>query len=277
MDNEKYLKYGLELDKIVEHEEDGSIDYNGDVNLQSMCLTEIPFKFRVVNGIFDVSNNNLTDLTGSPIEAISFICNNNKLTSLEHSPSIVHTGFSCANNKITSLEGCPKSVGRDFICNNNKLKSLYGIPQQDLEFLDCSYNQIETLQYIPKTISQHLDCSHNLIFTLEHGVERVGTFLINDNCLYSLRGCPSMIGYLAYEYLMYKQNVKKQLYNYIFDCSNNYITHLNIGPKDIYGDFACGGNSQHFEPEYIKTYINVKGKYATTSNQKRKFSVNNRG
>ena len=34
--------------------------------------------------------------------------------------------FMCDNNKLTSLEGCPKEVGGDFHCSDNKLRRIEG-------------------------------------------------------------------------------------------------------------------------------------------------------
>ena len=78
---------------------DGSYDVDGNVRLQYMNLTEIPFKFNKVTG--------------------HFYCNNNELTSLKNSPIYVGMDFVCFKNNLTSLEGCPKEVGGDFYCDHN--------------------------------------------------------------------------------------------------------------------------------------------------------------
>lgn len=46
--------------------DDESIDFNGDVHLNHLDLTHIPFKFNKVNGSFDCSYNNLTSLENCP-------------------------------------------------------------------------------------------------------------------------------------------------------------------------------------------------------------------
>ena len=58
--------------------DDGSIDVLGHMNLSSLYLTKIPFKFRNVSG--------------------SFWCNINQLTSLEGAPNSVGGIFNCSNN-----------------------------------------------------------------------------------------------------------------------------------------------------------------------------------
>ena len=77
------------------------VNVDGDVNLTSKKLTNIPVKFNNATG--------------------SFSCNDNKLASLEFCPETVAGSFYCGRNNLTSLEYCPKTVHGDFYCNNNKL------------------------------------------------------------------------------------------------------------------------------------------------------------
>jgi hypothetical protein len=89
---------------------DGTIDVNGDVKLSSRLgfMTQLPVKFGKVSG--------------------DFICNVNKLTTLEGCPNYVEGDFRCEINDITSLEHCPKYVGGRFGCSNTtSLTTLKGI------------------------------------------------------------------------------------------------------------------------------------------------------
>ena len=90
---------------------DGSIDVYSSVKLSHMNLINIPLKFRKVSGNFLCNNNKLTSLEGSPIECGDFYCCNNKLISLEGGPLKVNGNFDCTNNKLISLEGAPKYFG----------------------------------------------------------------------------------------------------------------------------------------------------------------------
>ena len=100
--------------------DDGSIDVNGDVNLNNKKLAKIPFKFRNVSGSFCCNDNRLTSLEGSPNTVGGyFYCYNNQLTSLEGAPNTVGGNFCCNDNQLTSLEGAPSSVGGEFYCFNN--------------------------------------------------------------------------------------------------------------------------------------------------------------
>ncbi len=77
--------------------QDGSIDVNGNVNLSSLELTELPLKFNRVSGYFS--------------------CSLNKLTSLEGCPSYVGGDFYCSWNELTSLDGYNLPYDK-LICNN---------------------------------------------------------------------------------------------------------------------------------------------------------------
>ena len=104
---------------------DGTIDVNGDVNLDYYILTELQLKFNKVSGNFNCSVTGLTTLDGSPKEVGGvFYCYKNKLTSLEGGPIKVSGNFDCGDNKLTDLKGSPKEVGGNFYCHNNKITSL---------------------------------------------------------------------------------------------------------------------------------------------------------
>ena len=78
--------YGIQNYTISE---DG-IFVDGLVDLSSMHLKVIPYKFHTVNGSFNISFN--------------------ELTSLKNSPDIVRGNFNCNYNKIKSFEGAPRIV-----------------------------------------------------------------------------------------------------------------------------------------------------------------------
>ena len=111
------------------------LGYNGDVVLTNRknyetkeSITNIPFKFKTVNG--------------------NFICRDMGLTNLTNAPDTVTGNFDCANNNLQSLTGAPKQVNGEFNAANNKITSLEGIPassggitlrQNDISSLDISY------------------------------------------------------------------------------------------------------------------------------------------
>jgi len=131
---------------------DGSIDVDGDVNLDNRGLDKLPLKFGKVSGNFDCSDNDLITLEGSPQSVRGyFICSNNKLETLEGCPQSVGWGFYCYSNNLISLEGGPQSVGGYFNCIFNQLKDLYGFP----EFFDYIFyysgNPVEEILDLFKT------------------------------------------------------------------------------------------------------------------------------
>jgi hypothetical protein len=110
-------KFGIQNYTI---NEDGTVDVNGDVNIDDMTLSRIPFKFGKVTGNFYCSDNSLTSLEGSPREVGgSFYCSDNKLKDLKGSPIEVDKGFFCYANKLNSIEGMPIEIGGDFNCRYN--------------------------------------------------------------------------------------------------------------------------------------------------------------
>ena len=101
--------------------EDGSIDVNDNVWLNSKGLTELPLVFNKVNGDFNCSGNQLTTLKGCPRWVGGyFYCDFNDLTSLEFSPEYVGGSFGCTDNDLTDLVGSPKEVGGYFYCASNQ-------------------------------------------------------------------------------------------------------------------------------------------------------------
>ena len=124
-------KYGIKNWSI---NKDGLVDVNGNVDLRSKGLTELPLRFGMVSGYFICSYNKLANLEGAP-ESVdgSFWCHNNELTTLEGSPYSVGGDFNCSWNELTTLKDSPKSVGGYFWCNNNPLTLLI---QKNIKHID---------------------------------------------------------------------------------------------------------------------------------------------
>ena len=123
--------------------DDGSIDVEGDVNLSSLYLDELPLTFNKVTGYFGCGDNKLTTLKGSPRwVGGNFSCNLNNLTNLEFSPEYVGAWFSCGYNKLTTLKGCPTWVGGYFECVCNNLTNLEFSPEYVGSWFDCQFNKL---------------------------------------------------------------------------------------------------------------------------------------
>ena len=76
----------------------GEINVDANVFLESNTFSELPYKFRIVNGSF-----------------ILYGCKN--LTSLKNCPDRVYGDFDCSKCiKLNSLDDCPKVVVSNFSC-----------------------------------------------------------------------------------------------------------------------------------------------------------------
>ena len=169
-----YKIFDLDESKVTKNP-DGSIDYDGDVEISYSNITKIPIRFNKVTGIFSCNHNKLTSLEGAPSEiGGDFFCDINQLTSLEGAPSEVGGGFYCDTNQLTSLEGAPSKVGGSFFCNHNKLTSLEGAPSEVDEDFDCSNNQLTSLEGAPSEVGGSFYCYNNQLTSLEGAPSEVG-------------------------------------------------------------------------------------------------------
>jgi len=132
----KISKYKLTLN------EDGSYDYNGDLDLTSASLnlkslTEIPIRLRTVFGDFDCS--------------WSF-----NFTSLEGSPERIIGDFNCSSNDLISLQYAPLEVSGKFRCWNNLLlsQSCELLSKKNFNEIDLSSNPFEITNEVIKAVSK---------------------------------------------------------------------------------------------------------------------------
>lgn len=103
----------------------GLVNVNGNVDLSYSHLTDLPCVFGTVTGNYNVSNNRLRNLKGSPtFVGGDFKCDFNKLTSLGYVEN-VGGDFQCSDNELISLLGCP-TISGDLICTYNNLYDFYG-------------------------------------------------------------------------------------------------------------------------------------------------------
>jgi hypothetical protein len=175
-------KYGIRNYTISP---DGTVDFDGNVNLYGKGLKNLPLNFGRVTGYFDCGNNRLTTLEGSPKEVGgNFFCQYNQLTTLEGAPKVVGDDFVCINNQLTTLEGAPKEIGGDFECSHNQLTTLKGAPKEVGGYFYCINNQLTTLEGAPKEVGGWFDCQHNQLTTLEGAPKEVGgNFYCRNNPL----------------------------------------------------------------------------------------------
>lgn len=176
-DIEKIRRWLLKKDiKNFSISEDLHVTVHGSVNLEGQIQgTKLPVKFDVVDGYFNISNNNLETLEGSPKKVVrDFNCSNNKITSLFRGPQIVGE-FNCSNNNLKKdLSYGPKEVNGHYNCSNNRLTSIEGSPRSLTGFFNCSNNLITSLKGGPKYIDEYFNCAQNRLETLDGGPVTVG-------------------------------------------------------------------------------------------------------
>lgn len=108
--------------------QDGTIDVDGDVNLDNLNLIKLPLRFRRVTGSFHCYQNKLTSLDGAPIEVGGYI--------------------DVDNNNLTSLDGCPKTIGGNIYCSDNEIISLAAIVNKVDGGVYCFGNNIKLTEVV---------------------------------------------------------------------------------------------------------------------------------
>lgn len=155
---EKLEQQLIEKLKLFKDPETGLWNCKGTVNLMNCNLSRLPFKFGKVMGNFLCDSNRLTTLESAP-EYVhkTFGCTSNQLTNLDYCPKFIGGDFYCSKNKLTSLVGCPKIIKGHFMCYDNKLTDLVGGPIQTNSY-DCCTNNLKTINGYPKQVNGNFWC-----------------------------------------------------------------------------------------------------------------------
>lgn len=134
------LKHKVLPDKTYHFEVSLKLDGKG---LKS--LRELPIKISIVDGEFDISNNELIDLKGCPQKISSLNISGNKfLKSLEGCPNYIREDLKINDTPLTSLKGCAEKVGGNFTARKNKFTTLIGGPKEVGGDYDASENLLTT-------------------------------------------------------------------------------------------------------------------------------------
>lgn len=151
-------------------DDSGKINTEYSVGLSYKNLKKLPFKFGIVGGDFNVSNNLLTDLEGCPdlVNGV-FSASHNKLTSLKGCPSEVNGDLFLQENNLTDLEYFPKKVNGSVYLRNNKLTSLKGCARKiNGDFSIYDNLNLENLKYGPQIVNGEYNAIGCNIKTLEY-------------------------------------------------------------------------------------------------------------
>ncbi len=150
---------------------DNSVIVNGDVRLSAALenFQKLPINFNEVNGHFDISDNTLISLEGSPKKVSGdFLAHKNEIYSLKGGPKEVGKNFVVLKNNIKSLKHSPFIVKEDFICSHNPLKTLEGLIHvggsvftsvhiKSLKYNEFSYHSLITYKYEGISVIDYLD------------------------------------------------------------------------------------------------------------------------
>ena len=161
-------KHGINNFTILK---DNSVNVKEDVRLSNKLdnLLKLPLQFNIIDGNFDISNNELISLEGSPSKVTgNFHCFKNEITSLKGSPKEVGGSFIVLKNNITSLEYSPSIVKEDYVCSHNPLteleglKTVYGaiftgVELKEIKSQKYIYNSVVTYKYMGSAVMAYLD------------------------------------------------------------------------------------------------------------------------
>lgn len=221
MNSVKEIKAWLDAHEVSNYiiNNDLSVTVNGNVNLNGILAEKVlPVKFKDVVGYFDISNNSLISLEGSPHSVTrDFNCSNNQLESLFDAPYKVFD-FDCSNNMLKNLSYCPKEIQGFFNCSNNNLDSLLGVPRTIKDYFDCSNNNITSLKGGPQIIEKYFNCSKNSLTNLNGGPVNVAEdYICYGNALTDLDEIADNIGF-----------------NFMTDMRFNHLKKVHNDDKDYF-------------------------------------------
>lgn len=111
---------------------DGSIDFDGDLVMRVYTFDELDFRIESVQGNFEIANERITSLIGSP----RYVKGN-----------FIMLGM----RQITSLVGGPEELGGGLVLRGPSISNLIGAPHK-VDSIDAAYTPITSLQGIPKII-----------------------------------------------------------------------------------------------------------------------------
>ncbi|MFH2143027.1 MAG: hypothetical protein ABIJ97_11425, partial [Bacteroidota bacterium] len=216
------------------------INTNGDGEIQ---VSEAS----IYNGIINVPNMNIADLTG--IEAFASItdlrCGANQLTSIDISSNTALTFLQCSGNLISSIDvsnNINLSVLQcgsnqlsfldvnnntnlnELVCNYNLLSSLDLSNNLLLTFLNCQVNQIDTLDISNNTALTYFDCSLNLFSSID---------VSNNIALTELRCFSNQLNTL---------NVSNNVALTKLLCGNNQFNSLDLSNNTSLANLNCKDN-----------------------------------
>ena len=194
---------------------DGSFNADGwsirlkKKNNNKLTLIKIPWRFNIINGDFDISNNKVDTLYGSP--------------------KIVNGNFKCSVNNIKSLEFCPIEVSKSFKCYNNMIKDMEFSPKKVKDIFDISHNRLETINF--NTEVHLFDCSNNNLKSLKGYSKNISFLKYHDNNELDITLINNNIDPSNRDYIEFSDKEFSKLVNLFPNVKYNILT---VGVSKIY-------------------------------------------
>jgi len=253
---------------------DTTIDITGNLDLESVYLTEFPeyIQFNKVSGSVWLIYNELSSLRGCPQKIKgSFQCNHNKLSSLKYGPLEVGGNYECDHNKLTSLEFCAKEVPGDLWCGENNISSdqfekdlrnlkIYGKIHSDLGDFITQDNLAEIVNFkkMSESFVKHADKLSSVgvgkITLIKKWLEehRITKYSLNEDLSIDVDGSveASKLRYGNFpEYIQFNE-ISGDFY-----CTDCQLTTLRGCPRTVHMNFGMGVNPGLNSINYVPTYV----------------------
>ena len=221
------------------------IDTNGDGEIQ---ISEA----EAFGGILDVSQKNISDLTGFEYfpHLFGLYASHNNLTQIDFSNFDYKEDYyrlRVDHNNLTELNLIGFSRLQELNCQNNQLTSLNLPTDYTAIDVNCANNQLTNLDLIGSNL-QHFRCDNNLLTSLNVG-SRIWELYASNNQLTNLNLGPNPGQFLRHLDVSNNHLTSLVVDNKQFtslNCSNNDLTELHIGNEnsDPFNDFEldCSNN-----------------------------------
>ena len=241
---EKYFKYITpdlreRLLKLT-HEvlPDKTYHFKVSLNLRGKglkSLRELPIRIKIVDGEFDISENELIDLKGCPEKVGSLNASGNSLKSLEGSPKHVKESFKISKNPLSNLKGAPEYIGGNFEAQNCELISLVGGPKEVKGEYNVSNNKLKNSFGLAEKVGKSINFDHNQFETLDVEAEELRKIVsIKKNPLKDYTGfTPELFAKTGR--VVYEKTEQGLVFKSTFSFNDDYlIDSLELLPFKIY-------------------------------------------
>jgi Secretion system C-terminal sorting domain len=202
-----------------------------------------------IDNIFtlDVSNSNITDLTGFQdfVGTGSLNCQYNQLTSLDVTQNTALFSLICSYNQILSLDVTQNPNISTLNCNNNQLTTLDISNNLSLQNLRFAYNQISQIDVTLHPVLTSIECQGNqltaldvtqnpLLFSLWCYNNQISALDVTQN--------PLLFYLTAHINQITSLDVTQNLQLGNIWVSNNLLTSLDLSQNASVTDFRCSNN-----------------------------------